>query len=337
MKISILLPHYCTGKMTAYTVAQILKYKGKHKIDIFIIDNNPMDGSIEYLSPFINNIYIFKYPSDRMQSHGIAFDWIMPHIKTDYFITIESDSFPTSEMWLDQYEFLIKSDIDSAGSILKLSGGTYLHPAGALYRRGIWEEANDYCKSIEYSYFPNMSRKEGFDCHLMVHNRILNDFLKNPEDYVEVSSSYRNYSPELMLSKRDDYSPVCGPFHSGMGMKQESIKTYGGRDIQSENGSILLDNKMPLINRMGYEPGQWLCYYMFAKNKKVINVDTEIKWMPNRENQQQERTIMSNGFTHLWGISAYYKSEAKGVDDIINLKQNLPNILYDSLPQYQKI
>jgi len=52
MKFTILLPHYKTGKMTAYTIAQFLKHKGKHDIEILVVDNNAGDGSIEYLSPF---------------------------------------------------------------------------------------------------------------------------------------------------------------------------------------------------------------------------------------------------------------------------------------------
>jgi len=32
MNISILLPHYKTGMMTAYTLAQIFKYKGEHNV-----------------------------------------------------------------------------------------------------------------------------------------------------------------------------------------------------------------------------------------------------------------------------------------------------------------
>lgn len=337
MKTTILLPHFKTGKMSAYTIAQLLKYKGKHDIEIFVIDNNAGDESIQYLDPFLDHIKIFSYPKDKMQSHGIAFDWVMPYVKTDYFITIESDSFPTSEEWLDEYEFFIENEVDSAGSIISLSGGTYLHPAGALYKRSVWQEAKQYCNSIEYSYFPNISNKEGFDFHLMVHNRVLNEFLINPEDYIELGNSYKGKTYQEILERAIDYSPTVNPFHNGMGMKQESIKTYGNRDIQSDYSFIMLDNRMPLIHRVGYEPGQWLSYYCFVNNKKVINIPTEIKWLPNRENQQQERTIMSNGFTHLWGVSAYHDSDAKGVDDIKEIKQRLPDILYNSLPENQKI
>lgn len=337
MKTTILLPHYKTGKMSAYTIAQLLKYKGKHEIEIFVIDNNAGDESIKYLDPFLEHIKVFPYPKDKMQSHGIAFDWVMPDVKTDYFITIESDSFPTSEKWLDDYDFLIQNEVDSAGSILSLSGGTYLHPAGALYKKSVWEDAKKYCDQIEYTIFPNMSHKENFDFHLMVHNRILESFLQNPEDYVEVGNSYKGKSIQEILDRTNYYKATVQPFHNGMGMKQESIKTYGHRDIQSDHAYIILDNKMPLINRIGYEPGQWLSYYCFANNKKVVKVPTEINWLPNRENQQQERTVMDNGFTHLWGVSAYHNSEAKGVDDIKQVKQSLPDILYNSLPENKKI
>jgi len=87
MKISILIPHYCTGKMTAYTVAQLLKYKGNHELDIIVIDNKP-DGSIKYLDPFLEHLTIVEFPDDRTQSHGAAFDYVVPNIKTPYFLWV---------------------------------------------------------------------------------------------------------------------------------------------------------------------------------------------------------------------------------------------------------
>lgn len=337
MRFSILLPHYKTGKMTAYTISQLLKYKGTHDIDIFVINNNSGDESEKYLEPFKDDIKYFEYPKDKLQSHGVAFDWIIPSIETEYFITIESDSFPTKEGWLDYYENLINEGFQSGGSVLKLSGGKYMHPCGAFYKKSVWEEAKKYCDEIQYAYFPNMALKEGFECHLMVHKDICGEFLKTPSDYIELGKGYKELSISEKVEKMLHYSPIVGPFHNGMGKTQESVKTYGNRNIESEVPNILLDNKQKLICRIGYEPGQFLSYYMLATEKKVFFIPTETKWLPNRENQQQEYTLMENGFKHIWGVSAYCDWSSEEIKDISIVKQSTPEQLYETLPDNQKI
>lgn len=337
MTISILVPHWKTGKMTAYAISQLLKYKGSHDIEIFVINNNAGDGSEEYFAPFMNQIRYFEYPKDRLQSHGISFDWVMPHVSTDYFITIESDSFPTKENWLDYYEELINEGYDAGGSLMKLSGGFYMHPCGAFYKKSVWQEAKIYCNDVQYAYFPNMSNKNNFDNHLMVHKLIVEDFLKSPADYVELPKSYIGLDRTGIVGRMMYYSPTVAPFHNGMGMADDLFLTYGNRNIETEVPQILLDNKKKLINRIGYEPGQWFFYWMMAMGKKIAVVPTETKWLPNRVDQQQEYTLMENGLTHLWGGSAYYKCTDDSVQDIVKSKADTINELYNSLPENQKI
>lgn len=337
MKISILVPHWKTGKMSAYAISQLLKYKGKHEIEIFVINNNCGDGSESYLKPFWDNIKYYEYPKDKLQSHGIAFDYVLPHVTTDYFITIESDSFPTKDNWLDYYENLIENGIECAGSILKLSGGQYLHPCGSMYSIKNWNEYHQYCQNIKYYYFPNASRKGNFDCHLMVKDSFANHFLESPESFITVAEGYKNYTRADWLKRLSYYSPVVDCFHNGMGMLDESLETYGLRSFASEVPNILLDNNKALINRIGYEPGQAFSYWHMATNKKVFAIPTEIKWMNNRGGQQQEYTIMENGFKHLWGSSAYYDHTPENEKDIYELKQRIPNELYESLPDHEKI
>lgn len=336
MKFSILIPHY-KSKITAYAISELFKYKGRHEIDIFVVNNNVGDGSEKYLLPFMGGINYIKYPKDRLQSHGCSFDYILPQIKTEWFITIESDSFPAKDNWLDYYENLILQGIDCAGSILELSGGCYLHPCGALYKKTIWEEAKTYCDNIPYQYFPNMSRKEGFDCHLMVHNDIAERFLDNPDDYIVLSESYKPYSKGMALERLKNYRSIKNPFHNGMGGNEESIKTYRQRTFNTEIPTLLLDGKRKLLNRIGNEPGQWLSYYHFATNKKVFSIPTEIKWLPNRERQQQEYTINEAEFCHLWAGSSFLDMKDGKMNDVYEFKKKQIDDLYNSLPENQKI
>src|SRR5690349_2880551 len=146
MNFTILVPHYKTGKMTAVCVHKLLESTG-HKIKIIVINNSGED--IEELHRFGKKIKILAYPQDKLQSHGIAFDFAMPYVKDEYFITVESDSFPTKPDWLDYYAALVDRGYDAAGSLLKLSGGEYMHPCGAMYRKSAYEEA---AAQLEYAY-----------------------------------------------------------------------------------------------------------------------------------------------------------------------------------------
>lgn len=307
MRFSIIIPHYKTGKMTAYTISQIQKLKGKHDVDIIIVDNSNGEG-IEYIKPE-SNVIIVNYPTDLMQSHGIAFDFALEHIPTisEYFITLESDSFPTQYNWLDYYENLINEGYEMAGSRLRLSGGEYLHPAGAMYRKSNWKEAKVLVEAYNkiYKYNPNSIVKPEFAYHGMGS--------KGVQD--------------------ENYRPIAeGVFHQGQGFKDEYLATYGQRTIANEQDSILIPNECAFnYQRVGYEPGQWFSYWHYAMGKKVKQIDTEIEWMPNRVNQQQEYTLTSNGVKHLWGVSAYHNASIDELSDIVARKNQVVEELYSTI------
>jgi len=317
-----------------------LKYKGNHEMNIIVIDNNAEDSSVKYLHPFINDFTYLAYPKNKLQSHGIAFDWIlnMGVVDTEYFITLESDSYPTQENWLDYYESIIKCDYDMAASLLPLSGGVYGHPAGAIYKTSLWKECKEYCDSLPYKYFPNMTLRDNFSMHAMVHESILDNFLDNAEDWMELSDSYKPYSRKLAEDKMLHYSPVVGPFHNGMGGRQESIHTYGQRNELTDSPFILYNPKwQKLIGRIGYEPGQFLYYYAIATGKKVFRIPTYTQWLPGKENQQQEFTINEAGIRHEWAISAYHDYTPDNEKEVALYKQSIPDKLYETLPSHQKI
>jgi hypothetical protein len=332
MIFTILIPHYRSENMTRFSVNQFFKYKGKHEIHLIVGDNNAGDGTIDGLRdrPYLT---IVDYPKDKLQSHGILLNYILELglVKTEYFITAESDSFPTVDNWLDSYADIINQGYDCAGSLLTLSGGSYIHPAGALYKKSIWEEAKKYCDEIQYSYLPNIAMKEGHPCHLMVHNKIFGEFCKDPSKYVEVHASYKENSALEIANKAVNYEVVVNPFHNGMGQFQESYSTYGQRNTGIEPQGILLKNNEFLIYRMGYEPGQWFCYWQLAMGKKIFQIPTKTVWMGNRENQQQEYTIMDNGFKHLWGVSSYNGCIAEELQDIVKFKEKQVNDLIAEL------
>lgn len=331
MNWTILLPHYKTGKMSAYCVHQLLKHKGRHEIEIIVIDNSQGEG-IEYLWPYKDQIKILTYPADKMQSHGIAFDFAMPHVKTEQFITVESDSFPTQDNWLDYYEKLLDINISCAGSLLNLSGGQYIHPAGAMYQTRDWIEASKV--KYPYTYFPNVSTKgeKLFAYHLMVYTEFAERFAFHPAfQNIDLHHSYKDLTKEQFLAKAEYYLPTTGVFHNGMGMAEEWLATYGQRNMESEPPQILPQDKGGIIHRVGYEPGQWFCYWLKATCRDIHAIPTEVVWLPNRENQQQEYTIMENGFKHLWAVTAYHDNTDADMLDISDKKRNQMNELWQSI------
>lgn len=336
MRITVLMCHFKTEKMTKYSVYQFLLLKGRHDVDIFICNNNVGDGSLDWAKGK-ENVRVFDYPKDKLQSHGIGYDFMMPFVETEHFLTAESDSFPTQDNWLDYYENLIHKGFDSAASLLKLSGGTYGHPAGALYRKSVYDECKAYCDSMPYAHFPHIAMKDGFPCHLMVRDEIVERFCDNPTEFIEVSKKIKDPSSDGLTQLAFDYSPVKGVFHNGMGGLQESYLSYGERNPLT---GVMDQHKMPeynLIYRLGYEPGQFLHYWQLARGKKVFHIPTHTIWMKGRENQQQDSTIMENGFRHLWAVSSYFESNDPDRMDIINRKREMVDKLYNSLPENEKI
>jgi hypothetical protein len=326
-KYTVIIPHYKTGKMTAYCIHQILKYSKGRELDIVVVDNSGGIG-VEYLLPF-KDITLLTYPADKMQSHGLAFDYALQRLPfvQDYFITLESDSFPRNDIWLEYYDALIDEGYEMAASVLKLSGGTYYHPAGAMYKTSNWIEARQYVNELnaKYKYYPNYIHKDGFPCHIMIHKDGVIDY-----SGFTLHENYKNIDPDINARP---YEPIAqSVFHQGMGFNQESYPTYGKRDLNTGKQDFISVWTESLIYRMGYEPGQWFGYWHLANNKKVKTIQTETVWMDKRVNQQQEYTITENGVKHLWGVTAYGTSpDNEALQDIINRKKQLIEQLYESI------
>lgn len=337
MNFTVLLPHYKSGELTELAIRKMLKHQGKHEIDIIVINNSAGDGSEK---PFLHhvayrdNVRMFEYPKHMLQSHGIAFDWVMHMVKTEYFITVESDSFPTSDDWLDAYEYSIRfKKAVAGGAVIQLPKGFYLHPCGAFYKTSVYREALEYCKSQPYVYYPNLWNDGKHSYHVMVHKSINDTFMRLPHTFIPTDDL--QYCPPYMsmedkIKKFNQqaayYKPSTLPFHNGMGFANESVHNYRERNFQTDALNTLINETRSydtkLIKRVGYEPGQWFSYWMVANGYYIDAYPIELRWLPNRENQQQEYTLMSNGFKHLWAGSAYLDMKDTELNDVYEFKKN---------------
>lgn len=320
MDYTVIVPHFRNGKITAVCLSHLLRNSDKRLAEILVVDNASTDGSAAYLKPFADQITLINYPGDRVQSHGNAFSFALPLVKTEHIITVESDSYPVVPQWLDYYDRLAAS-ADLAGSVLRLSGGTYLHPAGALYRTALWKEAEAYCRSSLYALMPNAAKRDGFHYHLMVHKRALAAFQADPAAFgVQLSA------PVALQPKE-----FCA-LHTMIGSNDESVTAYGQRDCVSEPARVLCDDKLDVIHRVGFEPGQFLCYWALRCGYRMVQVPTEVMWLPGRVNQQQDYTLTEGGFKHLWGMTAYYLCPIPELADITQAKAAQLDALYAALP-----
>jgi hypothetical protein len=75
---------------------------------------------------------------------------------------------------------------------------------------------------------------------------------------------------------------------------------------------------------------------MLAKGYNIFHIPTETKWLPGKEGQQQEYTLSEANIRHLWAISAYHGTDLND-GDVAKIKQTLPETLYETLPEHQKI
>ncbi len=315
MKTTVIIPHYRTGALTRFTVNQFLACKGRHQLNIIVVDNGGGIG-VEDI-PKHPDVTLLTYPAELLQSHGLAYDHALktvPGLIEECFITSESDSFPTHDRFLDHAEDWQNDGVDLAGSKLKLSGGTYLHPAGAMYRKSNWLEAMQTVREYGYHFYESMIPP----CYHLMRKELIEG-----DDSVE--------------KKRVRFLPIStGVFHQGMGFKDESVDTYGNRDMESEPPTILPRDGDDQYYRAMYEPGQWFSYWHKAMGKRIKEVPTEVRWLPGRENQNQEFSLMENGFKHLWGITAYSDCTTPELAGVVAFKRRQAAELFESMVEVEE-
>jgi GT2 family glycosyltransferase len=103
-QVTILIPQYKTFKLTKLCLRLIKKHTDLNRIKVIAIDNNSADESVEYLRS-VKWIKLIERKStaneDGPSMHSKALDMGLAQADTPFVLSIHTDTFVTSNKWLD--------------------------------------------------------------------------------------------------------------------------------------------------------------------------------------------------------------------------------------------
>ncbi len=145
--ISIIILNYNNKGIIDKCLDSLIKYKGKYKYEIIVVDNLSSDGSYEMLTKKYNNIKIY-----RNTKNGCASGRNLGVKKSskEYIMFLDSDQFIKGNDWIDNYLTLFNIDQN----------------IGAIGWTGGWFNKKGYAfhtvDNFEFRYMPpgGMARKD---------------------------------------------------------------------------------------------------------------------------------------------------------------------------------
>lgn len=317
-KIGILIPHYCTAKLTAVCV-YFYKLFGTSVVDseIVVCNNSIEHPSIRVLTETClgDGVKIVQ-GNPEFRSHGLGYWKAYQLTDADWIFTSETDSFPIRHGWFDEY-LKASVDCDFMGPDTPMGGGHYLHPAGAMVHRRVIEAAQRWQEAHrQWLFVPGAGAKlktsdRGY--HVVAHEDWLGDLPLVDEAMHHEIALWRD----------------VGVWQEMRSFDEDSFDNYW------ERREIL--NWEPVAgkfayNKIGYEPGQHLSYFA-QKNFRVKRLPRQIIWMNGMEGRQAAYTDIMGGFRHLWA-GTVTKVSAKDMDPrVVSLKQSQVDEFFNQLPE----
>lgn len=281
-KVSILIPHFQTWKWTAACIWHFKQYGIPVDSEIILVNNSPGHPSIKAITETDLGRDIIVLDGDpEFTSHGMGYDIAARRASGDWFFTSETDSFPTQCGWFDEY---VKSSVDHSliGPEIPQSSGFYVHPAGALMRRRIYDDAMEWQKQYaEWLFYPGTGIIYGFDkpYHVLVHV----DHATHAEDDESVA--------QMRLWRR------AGPYQEMRAFCDDDWDTYPMR----RDAMFRPEQDLKVYRKIGYEAGQWLSYFADKQGYRVQRAPVNLQWMPGQHGKQAAHSTVFEGFTHFWG------------------------------------
>lgn len=315
-KVSIIIPTFKTWRWTAICIHAYKTYGVPIDSEIILVDNAPDSPMIKAITETSlgEGVKIIEGERD-FSSHGRGYDLAYEQAEGDWIFCSETDSFPTHHGWFDDY---VKASAthDLIGPEVPQSSGTYIHPAGAAYRRTVIESAKEWqAKHKDWVFCPGAAVELGTSSkpyHVIAHAQWLKD--------KEISSQIKS---EVNTWKR------AGVFQEMRCFDEDTWTSYphriGIHNWEPESGK-------PAYNKIGFEAGQWLAYYAQSHGFRVLKAPTEIHWMPRHEGGQAAHSTVFGGFTHVWcGTVSNLPNDI--ANDVRAFKLAKMNQLFSELPE----
>lgn len=292
-KISILLPHFRAVKWLAIAVHALKRYEPDVPWELVVCNNSPGHPSIKILTEteLGDGVKIVDGQAD-FPSHGkgLFFAYQAADPLSDWIMTMESDSLPIRDNW--SHEFIkASSRYDLIGPEMKMGGGTYIHPCGAIVRRSVLEEHAAWRKRYsDWKFCPGAAPSLGLHesgYHVVAHK----DWLDGKDLPADVAANIKLWEPDV------------GPWQSMIEWDDDSFSNYWTRDgvthWEPRKG-------MNWHLRIGLEPGCHLSWWAQAHGVKCLKAPTHVEWMKGKENAQASYSDVFSGFRHVWaGTSAF--------------------------------
>lgn len=103
-KVTIIIPNYKTLEITKICLRLIRKHTKSDLADVIVVDNDSNDASTQYLRSLRWISLIERkpqMPETGVHAHARALDLAFQQVRTPYVLSIHTDTFVKSPLWLD--------------------------------------------------------------------------------------------------------------------------------------------------------------------------------------------------------------------------------------------
>jgi GT2 family glycosyltransferase len=119
--IAVCIPHWQVQNLITVCLRSIRKHSAKYDLEVVVVDNGSLDGSLDYLRS-VDWIRLIERP-DEVHTNWpgnvfTAWDLVLRQVPCDYYLGMHSDVFIKCDNWLDPFlrEINAGPRVASAGS-----------------------------------------------------------------------------------------------------------------------------------------------------------------------------------------------------------------------------
>lgn len=314
-KLSILIPHYKSWKWLAICVHAFKRFQFPIEHEIIVADNSPGHPSIKAIAdtPLGEGVKVVQ-GDPELPSHGHGYELALAEATGDWIFTAETDSFPVVDSWGNEY-IKASAEFQYIGPYGHWAGGKFVHPCGAMVNRSVLNDAQAWINRHQsWDFVPSAAILLGTSdkaYHVVAHM-----------DWLMAKAIPEEFLRQINIWKR------AGVWQNMISFDTDSFSNYSLRDRITRWDPT--EGKFA-YNRIGYEPGQWLSYYVQHHRVPVLHATNHLHWMPGREGRQAAHSDIFGVYRHIWaGTSA---TVVEGLEDEVKrFKREQMNQLWQQVP-----